>query len=376
VAGIYIHIPFCKKRCHYCDFYSCVDSSFINPFITAVQREIEQSIGYFETDDNTVKTIYFGGGTPSVLSIQQISSILSSILKNFKIDNNPEITIEVNPDDIDINYLKDLRASGFNRTSIGVQSFNDNYLKLMNRRHNTDQAKRSVGHSLNAGIDNINIDLIYGLPGMTNKEWEETLNTAFSLPIKHLSAYHLGIEEHTVFYKWNEEGKIKPVLEETSFEQFKLLNEIAIDKGFEHYEISNLALSGYQSRHNSAYWDNNPYLGIGPAAHSYNGQTRKWNISDVKTYIEKIGKNEKYWEFEVLSPKELFNEYILTHLRMRKGIDFTKFETMFGHQHYQTILNKSQQFIKNGFAEITNDYLKLNLNGWFISDTIISELMV
>jgi len=376
VAGIYVHIPFCKKRCFYCDFYSIVNLDSIKTLVDALEKEIVLQKGYFSGKNQEITTIYFGGGTPSLLSIDQLSGIFAKIKANYNISADAEVTIEVNPDDTNIEYYKLLRNLGFNRVSIGIQSFDDHFLKLMNRRHTAKESIQSIENAQRAGFNNISIDLIYGLPGMQIDIWNANLNLAFEQPITHLSAYHLGIEEHTVFYNWMKKGKLRPIDEELSFHQFMLLNETAKTKGFEHYEISNLAKVGYRSRHNSAYWHHIPYLGFGPSAHMYNGEVRRWNVSNAKSYTECIFNNAKYWESETLSQNEKINEYIMIRLRTEEGILMEEFARLFGESESLELLKTVKPYIENKDAKFNNNILQLTLKGWFLSDRIISDLMV
>jgi oxygen-independent coproporphyrinogen-3 oxidase len=375
VAGIYIHIPFCKKRCYYCDFYSSVNTSYISTFSDALKKEIVIRKGFFSSKNPEISTIYFGGGTPSLLSLDILTNIFSDLKENFNVLVDAEITVEVNPDDTSTEYYEMLKRAGFNRVSIGIQSFDDHFLKLMNRRHNATEALMSVEAAQKAGFDNISIDLIYGLSGMTIAMWEANLKIAFSLPIRHLSAYHLGIEEHTVFHRWLEKGKLKPIDEELSFQQFILLNTIAQTSGFEHYEISNLSLPGYRSKHNTSYWQHLPYLGLGPSAHSFDGESRFWNVSDVKLYSDKIGSGSIFWESELLSQKDKTNEFIMTRLRIKEGINIGEFDRLFGNNKLKELICKAQPYLDNNYATIDITALKLTMKGWFLSDKVISDLM-
>lgn len=375
MAGVYIHIPFCKQYCSYCDFYRTKELFLKKELIAAMLTEIECRIDYLENEK--IETIYFGGGTPSVLTTEEIYTILKKILHCFEISSDPEITIEANPDDLTAEYLRSITENTLvNRLSIGIQSFIDNDLKLLNRRHDSAQAIRAVEQAEKAGFKNIGIDLIYGIPGMTVKKWQMNLDQAFKLNINHLSAYHLTLEPGTTLYEMIENKVLKPVSEEESIRHFKLLVEKAKDNYFEHYEISNFARDGRYSRHNSNYWKGIKYLGIGPSSHSYNLVSRQWNISDNKEYIRRILMNEKFFEKEYLNDKTKFNEYVMTGLRTMWGIQLQYIRNTFGTMFYEHIIKKALPFITSGKIIHSNDSLWLSDEGIFIADFIISELFI
>ncbi|HOH55971.1 MAG TPA: radical SAM family heme chaperone HemW, partial [Paludibacteraceae bacterium] len=286
MAGIYIHIPFCSQRCSYCNFFSVVSINLLNEVIDAIIKEFSIRKDYLKNEP--VQTIYFGGGTPSLLTIQQIEKLLNTIYKNFPVEKNAEITFEANPDDLTEKYLSDLKKTGINRLSIGIQSFDDNKLKILNRRHNAFQAVEAVRVAQRSGFNNISIDLIYGLPFQSLIEWENDLDKAFSLPIQHLSAYALTFEEKTLLLKQKEKKLIEPADEELMIKMYELLLNKSNQNGFDAYEISNFSLPEFYSRHNSSYWTQTPYLGIGPSAHSFNGFSRQWNVASIHKYIEGI----------------------------------------------------------------------------------------
>jgi oxygen-independent coproporphyrinogen-3 oxidase len=375
LAGIYVHIPFCEKRCYYCDFYSVANKAKINDFIKALISEIKLKQGFFREPKDPIKTIYFGGGTPSVLSIGQLEIILNEIAKNFDVSEVVECTIEVNPDDINAEYVKGLKSIGFNRVSIGIQSFDDELLKLMNRRHSKEQAIKAVYEFYNIGIQNISVDLIYGLPGTDETYWENTLEEVFRLPMTHLSAYCLSYEEGTVFHNWLQRKKIQEIPEEMQWKQYQMLHEISINNGFEHYEISNLSRAGYRSKHNSSYWQGLPYLGLGPAAHSFDGKARSWNIADVRKYNDLVSENLPCWEEEELSEKDKFNEYLMTRLRTKEGISIAELEEKFQSFFTNDILNKITAHYSQYFERQNEKMIAMNLEGWFVSDSIIAGLM-
>jgi len=374
MAGIYIHIPFCKKICSYCDFYRIILPEDYSLFIDALLTEAEIRKNYLE--DEIISTIYFGGGTPSVISVKDIGQILKRLSVLFKIDNNCEVTIELNPDDIDPAYLKALKKLNINRVSLGIQSWRDNDLLLLNRRHNAAQAEKALINTINAGFENITIDLIYGIPGMSSADWISNLDKTFTFDIKHFSAYHLTIEPGTVFGKMKEKGLLSEIDEEESANQFNILVEKAGKAGFIHYEISNFGKEGYFSRHNTSYWKQINYLGLGPSAHSFNNYSRQWNIKNVSSYISSIRNNKPFYSGEELSIKTRFNEYIMTSLRTMWGIDLDFVETTFEKEGYDYIINTAGKFKEYGLMKQENKNLILTNQGKMISDNIISEFMM
>jgi len=374
MAGIYIHIPFCKKLCYYCDFYHVITSEKNSVFVDALLKETELRKDYLE--DETVSTIYIGGGTPSVFSIKELSDILNQINKFFKVEENCEITIELNPDDVNQDYMEGLKKLNINRISLGVQSWRDSDLKMLNRRHNSEQAAAALTEVFNAGFNNVTIDLIYGIPGMTVKEWSSNLDIAFSFDITHLSAYHLTIEPGTVFGKMQEKGSFTEIDEDESNAQFNTLIEKAEAAGFIHYEISNFGKPGYFSKHNSNYWKQVNYLGLGPSAHSFNGYSRQWNIRNLNGYIKSINSGKSFFEKEELDTKARFNEYIMTSLRTMWGIDLDYIETTFEKEGYDYVVNLSGKFKNYGLIKLEKNSLILTNQGKMISDNIISEFMM
>ncbi len=326
--------------------------------------------------DEVVSTIYFGGGTPSVLSLEEIRRILDRLSDLFTIDNDCERTIELNPDDIDPSYLNGIRKLGFNRVSLGIQSWRDKDLILLNRRHNAEQAEKALTDTLNAGFENVTVDLIYGIPGMSSLDWISNLDKTFSFDIKHLSAYHLTIEPETTFGKMKKKGKLSEIDEEESANQFNILIEKAEKAGFMQYEISNFGKEGYFSRHNTSYWKQINYLGLGPSAHSFNNYSRQWNIKNVKNYINSIRNNKSFYEGEELTTKTRFNEYIMTSLRTMWGIDLDFVERVFEKEGYDYIINTAGKFKDYGLMKQENKNLILTTQGKMISDNIISEFMM
>jgi oxygen-independent coproporphyrinogen-3 oxidase len=374
MAGIYIHIPFCKKLCSYCDFYHIITQSDNEDFIDALIKETSVRKEYIGNE--AVSTIYFGGGTPSVLPVKEIKKILDNIRKIYSVEENSEITIEMNPDDIDKNYLQGLKDSAVNRISLGIQSWRDSDLKLMNRRHNAAQAAKALEETIRTGFQNVTIDLIYGIPGLTTSDWSSNLDKSFSYDIKHLSAYHLTIEPGTIFGKMKEKGSLSEIDEEESNAQFQLLIDKTASAGFVHYEISNFGKPGYFSVHNSNYWKQVNYLGLGPSAHSFNGYSRQWNIRDVKKYIKAMNSGSPFFEREELDKKTRFNEYIMTSLRTMWGIDLEYVERTFDKEGYDYVVNLSGKLIDYGLMKQENKTLVLTNQGKMISDNIISEFIL
>jgi oxygen-independent coproporphyrinogen-3 oxidase len=374
MAGVYIHIPFCKTLCHYCNFHRSILTENISVFLYALVREIELRKTYLK--DDLIETIYFGGGTPSILDIRGINMLISAIYNNFKVNDNPEVTLEANPDDLSRDYLQGLMEnSPVNRLSIGIQSFYDEDLKLMNRRHNSMQAAESVKCAQKTGFTNISIDLIYGLPGLTLDKWISNLKQAFGLNIQHISAYHLTFEPGTLFHRYLSKGRISQPSEDESLKQFESLTSLAQKNRFIHYEISNFAKEGYFSVHNTNYWRQKKYLGIGPSAHSYNLNSRQWNIADNNKYIKGINLNNPFTEKEILDTGTKFNDYLLTSLRTMWGIDLDYIKNSFGSEYSEYIAGKSKKFIYAGNMVKDRNIIKLTVKGMFISDYIISELL-
>lgn len=374
MAGIYIHIPFCKKLCFYCDFYHVVSVKDSGSFIDALLKEAAQRKDYLKNE--TVTTVYFGGGTPSVFSVEEIGRILTQINKYFTLSEDCEITIELNPDDVNPEYLKNLKALNINRISLGIQSWHDADLKLLNRRHDAAGAVSALKNTLSSGFSNVTIDLIYGIPGMTFKDWESNLDFTFTFDIKHLSAYHLTIEPGTVFGKMLDKGDIAEIDENDSAAQFNALIEKTEKAGFVQYEISNFGKPGYFSIHNSNYWKQVNYLGLGPSAHSFNGYSRQWNVRDLKGYIKAVGNGKSFFESEELDTKTRFNEYIMTSLRTMWGIDLEYVEKIFEKEGYDYVLNLSWKYRNYGLMKLEKNSLVLTNQGKLISDNIISEFMM
>lgn len=374
MAGIYIHIPYCKKLCFYCDFYHEILPKDTSAFTGALLKEIELRKEYL--GEEQVNTIYFGGGTPSAFSLDDLSRIMGSLRKQFRVSEENEITIELNPDDVTEEYVSGLRKLGFNRISMGIQSWRDADLIFLNRRHNSVKAKQALDNCFAAGFTNISIDLIYGIPGLTPEAWESNLDISFSTGITHLSAYHLTIEKGTVLGDMLRKNLISEVDEELSNQLFTILLKKASEAGFVQYEISNFARDGYFSQHNTNYWKQVNYLGLGPSAHSFNGFSRQWNPPDLKRYISSIENGSPAYEIEELDTKTKFNEYIMVSLRTMWGIDLEYVEKAFEKEGYDYIVNMSSKFREYGLMKLEKNTLVLTDQGKMISDNIISEFMM
>lgn len=369
MAGIYIHIPYCRKVCYYCDFHFTASFKDVTPVVGSIIKELEERKNYLKGE--VVDTIYFGGGTPSAIEFDKLKVILETVYRNYPISSNPEITLEANPDDLHPTYFNNIKSIGINRLSIGVQSFIERDLKWMNRRHSADKSVESVKFAYKHGFENINIDLIYGIPGMSAEEWKFNLNQFFELKIPHLSAYHLTIEPKTVFGVKKKRGELVEIPEDESVAHFEILLEETTKRGYQHYEISNFAREGFYSKHNLGYWKNNLYLGIGPSAHSFDGVSRRWNTKLHKEYIANSGTGEKYFEEEILTEAERFNDYILTNLRTMWGINLEYIKKSFGASYAREVLKTSEKYSEYLFN--TNGIITLNQKGKFIADRIASE---
>lgn len=371
---IYLHIPFCRRACSYCDFHFSVNHERLDEMVNALVKELELRKDYLA--DKTTHTVYFGGGTPSLLSEVQLARIFEAIHRFYTIHADAEITLEANPDDLTPEKLNELKRTPVNRLSIGVQSFFDEDLKLMNRAHNAAMAEQCILDAASAGFENITIDLIYGVPGMSNERWKQNLEKAFSLPVQHLSCYNLTVETKTALFKKVSEGQIKEVSDEQSAQQFMMLMDFAAGNGFEHYEISNFARPGFYSRHNTAYWQNKPFIGIGPSAHSYNGDTRQWNVSFNAAYIAAIGRGEVPATIEHLTPENRYNEYIMTRLRTMWGVDTNEIRSEYGESFFNDFIIQILPFTESGDVLITGTTYTLSRTGKLIADRIASRLMV
>ncbi|HZI24047.1 MAG TPA: radical SAM family heme chaperone HemW, partial [Chryseolinea sp.] len=372
MAGIYIHIPFCKQACHYCDFHFSTNTSGQERLIRNIEQELTIQREYL--DGEKVNTVYFGGGTPSMISIGELNNILETISKNFTVNPSSEITLEANPDDLTFPKLTDLKSIGVNRLSIGIQSFDDDILRFLNRAHDSSLAISSFGDARNAGFENISIDLMYSLPGQDLKAWKKNIDQALGLTPSHISAYSLTIEEKTVFGKWAATKKIKPPDDDASAQEMLLLIDELERDGFEHYEVSNFARPGYISRHNSSYWKGEKYLGVGPSAHSYNGTSRQCNVSNNHLYSSALELGKIPATMEVLSRTERINDFLLTTLRTSWGTDLRKMLN----DHQYDLLKFHGDYVQNlilgGYAALTNETLILTKSGRLLADKIASDM--
>ena len=371
MAGIYIHIPFCKQACYYCNFHFSTSLKKKDDLIKALVKELKMR--RLELESQTVETIYFGGGTPSLLSIEELRLLIDVVHENYKVIENPEISLEANPDDLTNQQIDDLTTSPINRLSIGIQSFFDEDLKLMNRAHNADEAKQYLREATKH-FDNITIDLIYGIPGLSNKRWIENLETALSLNISHISAYALTIEPKTALAAFIKKGKVQNTDEELAEAQFHIMMEILESSGFVQYELSNFGKPAYFSKHNTSYWHGKPYLGVGPSAHSFFGNQRSWNVSNNSKYISSISKDVVPREIEQLTIKDRYNEYVMTGLRTIWGVSLEKLEQDFGKSYQSYFLEQSQKHIDQQLLYIEGDKVVITKKGKFLSDGIASDM--
>lgn len=374
MSGIYIHIPFCRKRCHYCDFFKSTDLTRKSRLLPALEEELRARSSEFGQE--LVETIYLGGGTPSVLLIDELKSQLHTIATFYQVSPEAEITMEANPDDLSQAKLTVLREAGFNRLSMGVQSFSESDLKLMNRRHGVMQAIQSVKWAKSAGFSNLSIDLIYGLPNQNLEEWERNVRIAVELDVQHISAYHLTYHEGTVFYDRLKEGILKELPDELSLQQFEMLIKILTEAGFEHYEISNFCKPGLYSKHNSSYWKNRKYLGIGPSAHSFDLISRRWNVSSIEEYIEGVGNGKSYWESEILTEQDRYNDFIITGLRTTWGVSETDVRSNFSEKYATHFQEMKKKYVETDLLLSNSDNISLTRSGMFVSDQIMADFMV
>ena len=373
MAGIYLHIPFCKRRCIYCDFFSTTQSERKAEYVRTLCNELERRKEYL--DGENIETIYWGGGTPSQLDKEDFENIFSYIYKNYSISNHPEITLEANPDDLTPEYIAMLRTLPFNRLSMGIQTFNESILKLLQRRHTARQAIEAFQNCRAAGFQNISIDLMYGLPGETLPTWQEDLDQALSLHPEHISAYHLIYEEDTALWKLREQHKVEEADEDLSVSLFSTLIDRLTSGGYDHYEISNFSLPGLHSRHNSSYWTEKKYLGCGPSAHSYNGISRQWNVASLDKYMEGISTGIPVFEIEELDLYTRYNDFVITRIRTEWGMPLPKLRNEFGEKLYGYCLRMAVPHLKQGTLELVNNVLKLTRKGIFISDGIMSDML-
>jgi oxygen-independent coproporphyrinogen III oxidase len=373
MSGIYIHIPFCKQACHYCDFHFSTSMKKKDEMVLALAKEIKMRKNEFENE--IVETIYFGGGTPSILKISDINFLIDAVYKNYKVSINPEITLEANPDDLSKNQIIEFSNTPINRLSVGIQSFFEDDLKLMNRAHNSAEAKKCLEDGITY-FDNISIDLIYGMPGMGNEKWIENIDTALLFNVPHISSYALTVEPKTALKKLIDDGKIVAPKDEVASAHFDILVKKLEEKGFVHYELSNFGKENYFSRNNSAYWLGKKYIGIGPSAHSYNGENRGWNVANNTLYLKSINEEILPIEMEFLTFKDRYNEYIMTGLRTIWGVSLDTIKTQFGMATFDYLNENIQKYIINGKLTLDNGVLKTTKEGKFFCDGIASDLFL
>ncbi|WP_300567020.1 radical SAM family heme chaperone HemW [Flavobacterium sp.] len=382
MAGIYIHIPFCKQACHYCDFHFSTSLKKKDEMVLALAKEIQLRKSEFANE--VIETIYFGGGTPSILEIADLRMLIDKVYENYKVSENPEITIEANPDDLSEERIIELSESPVNRLSIGIQSFFEEDLQLMNRAHNSTEAKKCLEIATKY-FDNISIDLIYGTPGMSNEHWKQNIQTVLDLKIPHISSYALTVEPKTALQKFIQQGIVPQPDDAVAHEQFLMLVDTLESNGFIHYELSNFGKENYFSRNNSAYWLGKKYLGIGPSAHSYNGTNRSWNIANNAIYIKSLTEDKLPNEAETLTQTDRYNEYIMTGLRTVWGVSLDRIKEDFGQDHLEYLLQNAQRYLDDEKLEIvtSSDFenqnriekiLKTTKKGKFFCDGIASDL--
>ncbi len=383
MSGLYIHIPYCKQRCIYCDFYSSAKKEDKKEYLDALIREFEERKGEVKEE---IQTLYIGGGTPTTLRKEEISYLFENIMKDKKLFNLREITIEANPENLSRDYLEFLiKNTPINRLSIGIQSFDNKDLETIGRKHSKEDAIRAVKQAQELGIENISIDLIYNLPNMDNKKWLSNLQIARELNIQHISAYSLSVEENTALHKLIEKGKLSLASEEKQIQQYDITIDYLTKNGFEHYETSSFAslssllenkTSAYRSKHNSSYWNNTAYIGLGASAHSYNFQERRWNISDLKEYIEKINQNKPYYEIETLSLKDRYNEYIIVGTRIKEGLSENYIQEIFPLSFITHFKTQVKSLLESKLLEKNDSRYTLTKKGEHIANTVALKLIL
>lgn len=387
MSGIYLHIPFCKSKCAYCNFFSLVTEKKMDDYVSALKKEIINRKSYL--GDDVVKTIYFGGGTPSLLPIKYVEEILELLHENYNIISNPEVTLEINPDTIDKDKMMALKHLGVNRMSVGIQSFNDDDLRYLGRRHDSRHALQVLDDLSGVGFDRITLDLIYGMPTLTEEKWNHNLDIFFSTGISHLSAYALTVEPKTILGQKIEKEELQEVSEEDTIRHYNILVERTKENGFEHYEISNFAKEGCRSQHNSIYWQDVKYLGLGPSAHSYDGDSRQWNVSNLTKYIQFVNADidtdtdadtdtdmGRYYEREILSKEDKYNEYVMTSLRTSWGCNVDKIERDYGKSYAHNFLKNIKKYLDSGIMLMKDNSFILTDKGMLFADGVAADLFV
>ncbi len=374
MAGLYLHIPFCRQACYYCDFHFSTDTHHRAEMFAAMRREIQLQQGYL--NDPALQSVYYGGGTPSLVQGEELHQFHETIGRQYRLAPGAECTLEANPDDLSAAHLKTLKEAGINRLSIGIQSFDDAVLTFMHRAHNAREGLDAVARARQAGFENLSIDLIYGIPGESDEKWRRTIQQALALKPEHLSAYALTIEERTVFGHRLKKGDLQPTEEDAVARQFEMLMDEMEGAGYNHYEISNFALPGREAVHNSNYWRQEAYLGIGPSAHSYNTVSRQFNVRNNAQYTQRIARDEVPCDIEILSRENQINEHILTSLRTAWGVDLGLLRT----QHQDDLLRRAAReldsFLSMGLVLLAGDRLTLTRKGKVLADRISSDLMI
>ncbi len=374
MAGLYVHIPFCRKACHYCNFHFSTDLSYVERMVSAICKEIELTADYLDTA--TLDTIYFGGGTPSLLSTIQLNSIFSKIIEYYIIDSETEITLEANPEDLTLGYCHDLKSAGINRLSVGIQSFIDDDLSFMNRAHNIVQARTALKHVRIADIEELCVDLMFGLIDSNTDQWRDNLSELVQYKPEHISCYNLTIEEQTAFHKWDKQGKIKILDESLQYDQFIKAHQFLTARGYQHYEISNFSLPGSMSRHNSAYWAHEKYLGIGPGAHSFNGSVRSWNPDNNRHYLRDIDQGTLTKDHETLTDVNLYNESIMLGLRKATGIGIHDIMVRYDTHIVQHFKSQAYDLLRQGLLTLDDDRYSLSIENWYLADHISQQLFL
>ena len=376
---MYIHIPFCKQACHYCDFHFSTSLKKKDEMVAALAKEIQlrsnSIIHHPSPITESIETIYFGGGTPSILSIADLKFLIDEVYRNFKVVENPEITVEANPDDLNLETIRQLANLSVNRLSIGIQSFFEDDLKLMNRAHNAEEAKKCLEFAKHY-FDNISIDLIYGIPNMSSKKWVQNIETALSFGVPHISSYALTVEPKTALHSFIQKGIIAAPDDEVAHEHFQILVDKLSENGFIHYELSNFGKENFFSKNNTSYWLGKKYIGIGPSAHSYDGTNRGWNVSNNSQYIKSIQENKVPIEFETLTKTDRYNEYVMTGLRTIWGVSLDQIEQKFGKTYLDYLNQQAAKFIDDHLLFLDENILRTTKKGKFLSDGIASDLFL
>ena len=370
MSGLYIHIPFCKSKCVYCGFYSTVNQKDVDKYVSFLTKEM--ALRCREANGEPIKTVYFGGGTPSVLQISQLQQIIDFTKKCFSFEENTEMTIEANPEQLTADYCRNLKTLGFNRISIGIQSFHDEILQFLGRKHSAKEALKAVENAHNANFENISIDLIYGVNERNNELWHKELDIAFHLPIKHFSAYALTVEENSLLYHRIHQHKTVEPDEDLASIQYNILSEVVENSPFAQYEVSNFAMKGWESKHNSAYWHRVPYIGLGASAHSYDGHHRQWNAPNLSSYFTQIEEEKTYHERETLTDIDQHNEFVLLELRTRNGINLREMEDLFGHERTVSFRKYFESEVESDYYRLDEHHIRLTPQGLWLSDGIAS----